>query len=235
MKKMQEITAQGRTVLLVSHNMASIQHLSNRVMLLDAGKIVAIGEPTKIVSEYLKRTHIAPAEATVDLRQHEGRADGSTPTLTRVRVLNAAGQEDSAVPVGGTIKFEITLDAGEQVHNNAWLIIAVMDANDVRVTTLRTLNQNTESLTLRGQQEYSCTWPDCNLAPGEYRLDIDVMASAIKGRKLDSISRAVAFEVTPSDFFGIGRAIHKGSGVIWVKAQWEFDLTALSLSPTQPL
>ncbi len=230
MSKMQEITSQGRTVLLVSHNMASIQHLSNRVMLLDAGKMLMIGEPTKIVSEYLKRTHIAPAEASVDLTEHEGRADGSTPILSRIRILDAAGEADSAVPVGGTIKFEITIDTGEQVVKNAWLVIAVMDANDVRVTTLRTLNQNMDSLTFHGQQKYTCTWPDCNLAPGEYRLDIEAMSSMTQGKVLDSVSRAVAFEVTPSDYFGIGRVIRRGSGLIWVKANWELDPTALAIS-----
>mgnify|MGYP000582292010 CR=1 FL=1 len=118
----------------------------------------------------------------------------------------------------------------EQVVKNAWLVIAVMDANDVRVTTLRTLNQNMDSLTFHGQQKYTCTWPDCNLAPGEYRLDIEAMSSMTQGKVLDSVSRAVAFEVTPSDYFGIGRVIRRGSGLIWVKANWELDPTALAIS-----
>lgn len=227
MAKMQEVTGQGRTVLLVSHNMTSIQHLSNRVMLLDAGKMLMVDDPNKVVGEYLKRTHIAPSAASIDLTNHEGRSDDSVPVLTRVRLLNAEGEEDGTVPVGGTISFELSLDAEENEFKSAWLIISVMDANDVRVTTLRTLNQNLESITLHGKQTYTCTWPDCNLAPGEYRLDLQVMSAEVKGKTVDSITRAIAFEVTPSDFFGIGRAIRRGSGLIWVKARWELDANAL--------
>jgi len=230
MGKMQEVTGQGRTVLLVSHNMPSIQNLCNRVMLMDAGRVALIDEPAKAINEYLKRTHSAPTDASVDLRQHEGRIDGSTPTLTRIRILNAAGEEESALPVGGTVKFEVTLDVGEEVIRNAWLVIAVTDTDDVRVTTLRTLNQTAQTLTLQGEQKYVCTWPDCNLAPGEYFLEIRLMTSMKNGKLLDAISRAIAFEVFPSDYFGAGRGMRKGNGLIWVKAQWEFDPTTLAIS-----
>lgn len=236
MAKMQEITGQGRTVLLVSHNMASIQHLSSRVMLMDSGHMLMVDDPAKVVGEYLKRTHIAPSDASIDLTNHVGRSDDSKPVLTRVRLLNAAGEEDGTVPVGGTIKFELSLDAGDTEIASAWLIISVLDPNDVRVTTLRTLNQNLESITIRGQQTYTCTWPDCNLAPGEYRLDIQLMSSMVKGKTVDSITRAVAFEVIPSDYFGIGRSIRRGSGLIWVKANWDLDPSAISpnTSPVSP-
>jgi lipopolysaccharide transport system ATP-binding protein len=239
MAKMQEITGQGRTVLLVSHNMASIQNLSSRVMLMDAGRMLMIDEPAKVVGEYLKRTHIAPSDASVDLTEHVGRSEAITPVLTRVRILDAAGNEDGTVPVGGTIKFEVSLDTGDGEIKNAWLVITVVDPNEVRVTTLRTLNQSLESLTLHGKQKYTCTWSDCNLAPGEYRLDIQVMSSMVKGKTVDSISRAVSFEVIPTDYFGIGRSIRKGSGLIWVKANWELDSTVITadlneVSPESP-
>lgn len=230
MGKMQEVTGQGRTVLLVSHNMPSIQNLCNRVMLMEGGRMVMVDEPAKVINEYLKRTHTAPTEASLDLREHEGRADGSTPTLTRVRVLNGVGEEDGTVPVGGTVSFEISLDTGDRTIIGAWLVISVMDTNDVRVAKLRTLNQYNESLTLQGEQKYTCTWTDCNLAPGEYRLDIEVRTSMVQGKTLDSISRAVAFEVIASDYFGTGRIMHNNGGMIWVKAHWELDPHALSLS-----
>jgi len=229
MGKMQEVTGQGRTVLLVSHNMPSIQNLCNRVMLMDGGRMVLIDDPSAAINEYLKRTHTAPTEASVDLREHEGRVDGSIPTLTRVRILNAASEEESVLPVGGTVSFEVTLDTGEETVTGAWLVISVMDANDGRVAKLRTLNQYNESLTLQGEQKYTCTWADCNLAPGEYRLEIEVRTAMVKGKTLDSISRAVSFEVIASDYFGTGRIMNNNGGMMWVKAHWELDPHALSI------
>jgi lipopolysaccharide transport system ATP-binding protein len=41
--KMQDVAGEGRTILFVSHNMAAMQSLCNRAMLLDAGQLVSTG------------------------------------------------------------------------------------------------------------------------------------------------------------------------------------------------
>jgi len=52
--KMQEVSSgQGRTVLFVSHNMASIKQLCSQGMLLANGKILTNGPVGEIISEYL--------------------------------------------------------------------------------------------------------------------------------------------------------------------------------------
>jgi lipopolysaccharide transport system ATP-binding protein len=52
--KMQDVSrGDGRTVLFVSHNMASIKMLCNRGILLTDGKISKIGEINEVVSAYL--------------------------------------------------------------------------------------------------------------------------------------------------------------------------------------
>jgi len=55
--KISSITREGRTILLVSHNMASINSLCSRVLLLDSGNIVLDGHPSLVVREYLKRAN----------------------------------------------------------------------------------------------------------------------------------------------------------------------------------
>jgi homopolymeric O-antigen transport system ATP-binding protein len=47
-------TNEGKTILFVSHNMAAIAKLCHRAVLLDHGKIQAIGPATEIVAEYLR-------------------------------------------------------------------------------------------------------------------------------------------------------------------------------------
>lgn len=48
---------QGVTKLLVTHDMNSVANMADRVILLDHGKIVRIGEPLKVIEEYLKMMH----------------------------------------------------------------------------------------------------------------------------------------------------------------------------------
>jgi lipopolysaccharide transport system ATP-binding protein len=52
--KMEEVGGEGRTVLFVSHNMAAITRLCERVVLLDQGHVIADGVPAQVVGEYLR-------------------------------------------------------------------------------------------------------------------------------------------------------------------------------------
>jgi lipopolysaccharide transport system ATP-binding protein len=54
--KMGEAGREGRTVILVSHNMGAIRSLSHRCMLLDSGRLVHCGETAKVVNEYLQES-----------------------------------------------------------------------------------------------------------------------------------------------------------------------------------
>lgn len=51
--KMEDISSEGRTVLFVSHNMASISHLCDRAILLDGGRVVSDGPVSGVIEEYL--------------------------------------------------------------------------------------------------------------------------------------------------------------------------------------
>ncbi len=51
--KMQGVAGEGRTILFVSHNMASVQQLCTRAMLLKDGRIQREGQPAAIVGDYL--------------------------------------------------------------------------------------------------------------------------------------------------------------------------------------
>jgi len=52
--KMGEVAKEGRTVLFVSHNMASIQRLCHSALLLDSGRMAACGTVADVVQLYLK-------------------------------------------------------------------------------------------------------------------------------------------------------------------------------------
>ncbi|BCA55532.1 ABC transporter [Nitrospira sp. KM1] len=51
--KMEEMGSQGRTVLLVSHNLPLVTRLCQRAILMDQGRILADGQAGEVVSQYL--------------------------------------------------------------------------------------------------------------------------------------------------------------------------------------
>lgn len=55
LNRMQEVTTSGKTVLLVSHNNATIQRLCSKAILMEDGKVKAFGTPTDVVEIYLNQ------------------------------------------------------------------------------------------------------------------------------------------------------------------------------------
>lgn len=78
-----EAATGGRTVLFVSHNMAAIQRLCNRVIWIDRGSIVADGEPGAVIEGYLASVHDA-CESAPAIKSPDGSLEIERVVLTRV-------------------------------------------------------------------------------------------------------------------------------------------------------
>lgn len=56
--KIKNIGGEGRTVIFVSHNMAAVQSIATRSILLEAGKIIYNGPTNEAVTLYMKNGHL---------------------------------------------------------------------------------------------------------------------------------------------------------------------------------
>jgi ABC-type polysaccharide/polyol phosphate transport system ATPase subunit len=68
--KMQDVAGQGRTVLLVSHNMSTVKYLCNRAMLLEHGSLKMAGSVDRVVAGYLSVNSPDRAEKIVAENDH---------------------------------------------------------------------------------------------------------------------------------------------------------------------
>jgi ABC-type sugar transport system ATPase subunit len=50
--RMKQFRERGRTMVLISHDLPTIQATSDRILFLDAGRICGIGHPSRMVEEY---------------------------------------------------------------------------------------------------------------------------------------------------------------------------------------
>ena len=62
--KMQDVTRQGRTILLVSHNLSAVSSICRRAILLEKGRLVQDGPAPEVIETYLRSTGVAAGEAT---------------------------------------------------------------------------------------------------------------------------------------------------------------------------
>lgn len=121
--KMDEVGRQGRTVLIVSHNLPVIANLCRRAMLLDAGSIVAAGPAPEVVQKYLATVRSAAGEL---VWPDPDRAPGNhLVRLRSVRILQEGIEGPTAdVDIARDVLVEITyenLREGTPLYAGLWL------------------------------------------------------------------------------------------------------------------
>jgi lipopolysaccharide transport system ATP-binding protein len=107
--KMQDVSHKGRTVLFVSHNMAAIVELCQRVALLHEGRVVEDGPVQQVVNQYMASS-LKDSEGDIDLSDPSLRRNSLSNSRfkwTRVTILNSKGKPTATV--GLAEPFEIVL------------------------------------------------------------------------------------------------------------------------------
>jgi lipopolysaccharide transport system ATP-binding protein len=87
--KIGTVAREGRTVLLVSHNMRAITSLCSSAILLEGGGVAAQGRPSQVVDQYVSPAATQSAEALWSFREAPGT---DVIKLRAVRVLDEAGK-----------------------------------------------------------------------------------------------------------------------------------------------
>jgi energy-coupling factor transporter ATP-binding protein EcfA2 len=107
----------GRTIVLVTHDMGAVRRFCHRAMLMERGRIVDIGEPEFIGSEYLDMNFQAPPSEALpepeDTRPDEERHGDGRATIADCWLEDASGE-----PLGENVPHgaEITLKAVIEFH-----------------------------------------------------------------------------------------------------------------------
>ena len=119
LNKMEDVGNQGRTVLFVSHNMAAINRLCDRVILLKGGKIVENGQTDQVISKYLNADQGTSAIKTWEDPNDSPGKDAVR--LRAIRVTNSNGEVsenfDIREPIQVEMEYDIISDGVELMPN----------------------------------------------------------------------------------------------------------------------
>ena len=149
--KMQELSSgEGRTVLFVSHNMASIQTLCSRAILLDNGTITESGFTSHVLNEYLKNRN-KKAEYKVKPRSFE----------VQIQHKEIFDNKENIV-------LELTINSENSVEKPVFIDFAVINNLEEFVVHYR-MNYNNEKVELKkGVNKITFTIQNPRLVMGEY-------------------------------------------------------------------
>jgi lipopolysaccharide transport system ATP-binding protein len=188
--KMQDISRQGgRTVLFVSHNMAAVQSLCTRGVLLEQGKVVMEGNIGKVVNFYLKGNSFK--------NSWEGEDGGRSMKLLRVEVFNKNKDEIfmNIDPIQILMKFEV----GENFND---IVIGVNICSAVGNPLIGLLynDYNDFNEIEKGIYEVFFTIPPYSLATGDYEMKFNLSIPNVK--RFTTEKSNLTFSVTANTAYG---------------------------------
>jgi lipopolysaccharide transport system ATP-binding protein len=217
MGKMSQVARSGRTILFVSHNMAAVQNLCAKAVLLSHGQVEQIGECADVLSSYLRSGYVREQEQ-LDLKSH--RVRGKLPILQGVEVLASDGQPSEHFFVGDGLTIKLHYDCPVPLANAAFGI-QVESMMGEKLCGLYTQSQHGTIPELPQQGTVSCHVPTLLLMPGTYLLSFYCSTGQPRG-ELDVVERALAITIEAADYFNTGKLPPARSGAFLVPANWSF-------------
>ncbi|HEY8645022.1 MAG TPA: ABC transporter ATP-binding protein [Gaiellaceae bacterium] len=189
--KMREVTGQGRTVLFVSHNMASIRSLCHEALLLEDGVVADQGHPDSVITRYL---NTAPtADSTGEIPEDFTRVTNGEARLVRVRLLDRDGRQVTELRLGQPFTVEATVDLHVDVKD-AVVELGISSATGGRVATAFSVDGDRPAYALPRGRHILRADVDVILLPGSFALDVGVHHTSLAGYTLDYVERVTTFE-----------------------------------------
>jgi len=189
--KMSEVAREGRTVVFVSHNLAIIQALCERGVLLERGGVIADGPVAETVAAYLRTLERAASRNLLERQDRDSRAYDET-LVRRVEVRDTDGGQPNVVISGRPVTLEV--DVTEQlpmmecvvtIADNLGQPVVVLDSESSSPSDVRDPGLGTR---------IECRVDSLALIPGRYRVDVLVKA---KRQIQDGLQAAAFFDVEP--------------------------------------
>ncbi len=193
LRKMEDVSVKGRTILLVSHNMASILALSTRCMLLSEGKLIKEGPSREIVRAY-QTSFLDKSLGQTDLSDAGRYGNGKARFLSIfMKALNDRGEILPFPETGCDIEFEINIEAQSEIKHTTVALI-IYDEIGNRIIDVNNLIKG-ESLSLGKNQQATAKFflKNVLLKPNVYTVGL--WLGILNFADIDGIRYATSFQV----------------------------------------
>ncbi len=187
--KMAEVANAGSTVIFVSHNLATIQALCKRGILLERGAVLADAPVDEAVSQYLRGLERAASD---DLLARKDRDGWEQSLVKRLAVYDVASGEADVVVGGRRAKIVVEFTELLPTMN---VELTIVNSLGHPVTTLDSeLSNTTDVHDPELGPRIECEVDSLPLIPGRYRID-----AVLRGRQevQDNLQAAAYFDVEP--------------------------------------
>ena len=218
LSKMDEVATTGRTVLFVSHNLAAVENLCKRVLLIEEGRVAMSGDAYTVVNRYLQGVNSA-VKNTISLVDSKDRSGDGRIRLISFHLEDIKGNKVSVARSGMDVVFAFGFHCQEgEIPRNVDIGFSIHSERDQTLFVLYSsyMGQVFDKLPTVGI--FRCHIPNLPLHSGRYRVGARV---TIGQEEADWPRGGVGYlEVAEGDFYGTGNKGFARSAPFMVSGQW---------------
>lgn len=196
--KIENVAGSGRTVMFVSHNMATMAALCTRALFLQRGQLKLDGPVRECIDAHLGQLEEIASAPLAERTDRTG--DG------RLRFLdfwleNAAGERVPTALLGDDVQVCLAYQAHCELEH-VYVAFDIRDQLGEAVSNLNTADVGADfPVVSAGRGVFHCTLPRFPIRAGRYHGN--VYASA-RGHVCDFLQAGIVFDVEDGDFYGTG-------------------------------
>lgn len=165
--KMDDFRRKGKTMMIISHDITTIQGISDRILLLDHGKVAGLGEPMSIAQGYRKASRERLAKSS------EREWGTGEVNIESVKLIGGKGVAEDEFIYGDSLRIEISYNAPSRIEEPVF----GMSIKDVKGATMFGTNTQIEGTSIdrvQGRGTVSMVVDKLTLASGTYLLSVAV-------------------------------------------------------------
>jgi lipopolysaccharide transport system ATP-binding protein len=192
--KMQEVSGAGRTVLFVSHNMATVVQLCDRALLLRRGELALDGDSESVVHAFMTEGQ-SEQEDTLDLsdfRRHPHVNDRAR--IVSARLVSQDRTGPWSIPYGSFLALEVEAVVYRAIPEIEFGI-SLCNASGAEFASPMSRDVEAPAALEPGEYIIKIALPALKLNTGIYNVDLGLRSD--RGME-DHVLQAIQFEVLPT-------------------------------------
>jgi lipopolysaccharide transport system ATP-binding protein len=198
--RMQDVSkGEGRTVLFVSHNMASVRQLCSEGLLLEKGQLVFRGNILDTIAKYLGPN---PEALSVSLEKRTDRIGNGKIRLLSIIFRNASNNSVDCVFSGDYLKIEFHVDIQADVDLGQLRVGCAFEDGFQNYSTQWASDEMFQDFSKMKDGTFSLEIPHLNLRPNTYYLYVQISLGSTHAKDFcDVLHGAAAIQVVSAPFF----------------------------------
>ncbi len=221
--KIAELRRQGLAIVLVSHDLGSIQSLCEKAIWLEDGQIQAFGQPAEVVMAYLNKV---ACEENLEGESSLPKLDGGNRwgtgrvQITRVELLDNKGQACRVFVTGSDMEIRLHYRAREAIEDPIFGM-SIHHQNGMLVSGPNTGFGGMRIPSVEGEGVVVYRIPSLTLLEGTYRVSVSCHTRD-DSEMFDYHDRAYSFRVYP------GKSLER-YGLMTTNGRWQLNPEEASL------